>query len=118
MKLKLKKINQKPGFNNIWIPDLDQVEFDTKLNYSPLPYFKNNTSAMLIIQGTNDEIIRLNSLDLIKDSIGKNGNRKNKYVALKNANHAMMMVEDSDFKYWQSLHSKYMPTILKWIRKL
>ena len=83
-----------------------------------MPYFKNNPSPMLLIQGSNDEIIQLNSLDLIEDTIGKNGSKKNKFKLFKRANHSMMQVEDSDFKYWQSLHPKYMSTILKWMDKL
>ena len=105
-------------FNHVWIPQLDQVEFDKKLNYTPIPYFKNNQSPMLVIQGSNDEIIQLNSLDLIEDTIGKKGNKKNKFKLFKGANHSMMQVQDSDFKYWQALHPKYMSTILKWIDKL
>ena len=114
----IKQNRSKSWFRHIWIPELDQVNFDKKLNYSPLPYFKNNTSAMLIIEGTKDEIIPLNSLDLIKESIGKNGNNKNKFVVLNNANHAMMITEDSDFIYWQSLHPKYFPLMLKWMQRL
>jgi hypothetical protein len=114
----IKKNSSQSWFNTVWVPELDQVDFDTKLNYSPLPYFKNNTSAMLVIQGTNDEIIPVHSLKTIKNTLGEKGNRKNKFVSLKGANHSMMMVEDSDFKYWQSLHSKYIHKMLKWIHKL
>ncbi len=118
LELKIEENKSKSWFHHIWIPPWDQVEFDKKLNYSPMPYFENNSSAMLIIQGSNDEIIQLNSLDLIENSLKKMGNKKNKFALLKGANHSMMQVEDSDFKYWQSLHPKYMTTVLKWIDKL
>ncbi len=118
LEIKIEEKRSKVWFNHVWIPQLDQVQFDKKLNYTPMPYFKNNPSPMLVIQGSNDEIIQLNSLDLIEDSIGKNGSKKNKFKLFKQANHSMMQVEDSDFKYWQALHPKYMSTILKWIDKL
>ena len=118
LEAKIEQNKSQTWFHNIWIPELDQVEFDKKLNYSPLPYFKGNTSPMLIIEGTKDEIIPATSLTDIKKVIGRKKNKKTKFIALKGADHAMMMVEDSDFKYWQSLHSKYIPTILKWIHKL
>lgn len=105
-------------FEYIWIPAPEEVETDLKLNYSPLPYFALVKQPLLLIEGTNDEIIPTQSLKTIKKTIGKNGSRKNKFVSLKGANHSMMMVENSDFKYWQSLHSKYMSGMLKWIHKL
>lgn len=105
-------------FQGVWIPELDHVEFDKKLNYSPLPYFEQNTSPMLVIEGTNDEIIPASSLDKIKETIGKKGNRKNKFIHLKKADHSMMLKEMPDFPYWSSLHPDYMDSILKWLRKL
>ena len=105
-------------FDKVWIPELDKVEFDKKLNYSPLPYFNDNASPMLLIQGSKDEIIQLNSLEIIEKTIGKKGNKKNQYSELKGANHAMMQSGDTDFPYWQSLHPKYMNSMLKWIKRL
>ncbi len=118
LETKIEENRSNSWFNHVWIPQWDKVEFDEKLNYTPMPYFKNNPSPMLLIQGSNDEIIQLNSLDLIGDTIGEKGNKKNKFKLLKGANHSMMQVQDSDFKYWQALHPKYMKTILKWIDKL
>ncbi|MEL4454781.1 alpha/beta hydrolase family protein [Lutimonas vermicola] len=114
----IEKNSSQNWFNKVWVPELDQVDFDAKLNYSPLPYFKDNTSAMLIIEGTNDGIIPAQSLKTIKKTIGRKGNRKNKFVALKGADHSMMFKGKSDFPYWSSLHPDYMESMLKWIGKL
>ena len=115
----IEKNSSQNWFHKVWVPEeLDQVDFDAKLNYSPLPYFKDNTSAMLIIEGTNDEIIPAQSLKRIKKTIGRKGNRKNKFVTLKGADHSMMFKGKSDFPYWSSLHPDYMESMLKWIRKL
>lgn len=105
-------------FNSIWIPELEQVIIDKKLNYNPLPYFENNKSPMLIIEGTKDEIIPTKSLDKIRNTIGKEGNPKNEFRYLKGANHSMMFVGASDFPYWFSLHPEYFDTILRWLRKM
>jgi len=67
---------------------------------------------------SKDEIIQLNSLEIIEQTIGKKGNRKNQYTELKGANHSMMQNDDTDFPYWQSLHPKYMKSMLKWIKTL
>lgn len=115
---KIKENQSKPWFDHIWIPEYDQVNFDPKLNFSPMPYFNENKSRMLVIEGSKDQIIPANSLKLIEKEIGKKGNRKNSFVLLKGANHSMMQVDGNDFKYWQSLHPKYMSTVLQWIDKL
>ncbi len=115
---KIEKNSSQNWFNKVWVPELDQVDFDAKLNYSPLPYFKDNASAMLVIEGTNDEIIPAQSLKTIKKTIGRKGNRKNKFVTLKGADHSMMFKGKSDFPYWSSLHPDYMESMLKWIGKL
>ena len=115
---KIEENRSKPWFNQVWIPQLDKVQFDRKLNYSPLPYFQDNSSPMLVIQGSKDEIIQLNSLEIIEKTIGKKGNQKNQFTTLKEANHSMMQVENSEFPYWQSLHPDYMSTMIRWIKRL
>ncbi|MDN3643995.1 prolyl oligopeptidase family serine peptidase [Lutimonas halocynthiae] len=115
---KIEVNKSKTWFDKVWIPELDQVDFDKKLDYSPLPYFEHNTSPMLLIQGSKDEIIQLNSLEIIEKTIGKKGNKKNQYTELEGANHAMMQLDNTDFPYWQSLHPKYMDSMLKWIKTL
>ena len=114
----IEKNSRQSWFHKVWVPELDQVDFDAKLNYSPLPYFKDNTSAMLVIEGTNDEIIPVQSLRTIKKTISRKGHKKNKFVTLKGADHSMMFKGKSDFPYWSSLHPDYMKTMLKWIGKL
>jgi predicted esterase len=91
------------------------VEFDKKLNYSPLPYFKDNTSPMLIIEGTEDKIIPVSSLYEIKKVIGPKKNKKTTFTSLKGADHSMMFKGTSDFPYWTSLHPDYMDTMLTWM---
>lgn len=115
LELKIEENRSKTWFHNIWIPDLEQVEFDKKLNYSPLPYFKDNNSPMLIIEGTEDKIIPASSLDKIKKVIGPKKNEKTKFISLKGADHAMMFRGKSDFPYWTSLHPDYMDVMLKWM---
>lgn len=117
LEFKIEENKSKSWFHNIWIPDLDQVEFDKKLNYSPLPYFKDNNSPMLIIEGTEDKIIPASSLDEIKKVIGPKKNEKTKFISLKGADHAMMFQGTSDFPYWTSLHPDYMDTMLKWMER-
>lgn len=115
---KIEQNKSQPWFHHIWIPELDQVEFDKKLNYSPLPYFKNNNSPMLVIEGTQDMIIPSSSLDAIKKVIGPHRNKKTKFISLKGADHAMMFQGTSDFPYWTSLHPDYINVMFNWIRKL
>ena len=105
-------------FQYVWIPELDQVEFDKKLNYSPLPYFKDNNSPMLIIEGTEDKIIPSSSMDDIKKVMGSHRNKKTKFISLKGADHAMMFQGTSDFPYWSSLHPDYINAMFNWIGKL
>lgn len=48
-----KKIDENksaPWFSKVWIPAMDEVTIDKKLNYSPMPYFDQNASAMLVLQ--------------------------------------------------------------------
>ena len=115
---KVKENQSAPWISHVWVPQEDQVVFDKKLNYSPMPYFKTVKSPLLVIQGSSDEIIPLQSLDMIKTDLKEIGNKKNKYVLLNGANHSMMQTDNADFKYWQSLHPKYMSSMLKWAQKL
>ena len=117
LELKIEENKSKSWFHNIWIPDLDQVEFDKKLNYSPMPYFKNNNSPMLIIEGTDDMVIPPSSLEEIKKIIGPKKNRKSTFTSLKGADHSMMFKGTSDFPYWTSLHPDYMDAMLKWMER-
>lgn len=118
LELKVNLNKSAPWLSHVWIPQEDQVVFDTKLNFSPMPYFETIQSPLLVIQGSKDEIIPLNSLDLIKQTMSHTKDKKNEYILLEGANHSIMQVENTDFKYWQSLHPKYMSSMLKWIQKL
>ena len=118
LQLKIDQNQSESWFHHLWVPELDQVEFDKKLNYSPLPYFTNNNSPMLIIEGTKDEIIPLPSLKKIKKTIGRKKHRRTKFISLEGANHSMMYLDASDFPYWQSLHPQYFNSMLKWLEKL
>ncbi|MGI9532480.1 alpha/beta hydrolase family protein [Lutimonas sp.] len=118
MNRKVKENESAAWLSHVWIPQDDQVVFDKKLNFSPMPYFKAVVAPLLVIQGSEDEIIPLQSLDLIKADLKESGNEKNKYILLKGANHSMMQPDNPDFKYWQSLHPSYMSSMLKWAQKL
>ena len=112
---KIEENQTQPWFKNIWIPNENQVQFDQKLNYSPLPYFKDLTAPLLVIQGSEDQIIPESSLKNIKKSIGSKRNKKTSFISLKGANHSMMLTKSSDFPYWSSLHPNYLNKIFNWI---
>ncbi len=105
-------------FSNIWVPNLDEVQTDKKLLYSPIPYFETTKQPILILQGTKDEIIPANSYKLISDALGKAGNDNFKIVLLEGASHSMYNVGESDFPYWSKLHPDYLKTIEDWINTI
>ncbi len=105
----------KPWFPNIWIPNLDEVKTDKKLLYSPVPYFQKVEQPNLIIQGTTDEIIPPESYKVISAALEMAQNKDYKVVLLKNANHSMYFVGESDFPYWAKLHPEYLKTIEGWV---
>ncbi|MBD1261535.1 alpha/beta hydrolase [Maribacter polysiphoniae] len=102
-------------FAHIWVPDLDEVQTDTKLLYSPIPYFETTKQPILILQGTLDEIIPANSHKLIANALTQSNNHDFETVLLDGASHSMYYVGESDFPYWSKLHSDYLKTIEDWI---
>ena len=107
----------KPWFQNIWIPNLDEVQIDPKLLYSPLPYFQKTKQPILGIQGTLDEIIPEKSHEVISKVLDEAGNSSCKIVQLKDANHSMYYVGETDFPYWAKLHADYLKTMETWINE-
>jgi len=105
-----------PWFAHIWIPDLDEVQTDKKLLYSPIPYFEKTRQALLILQGSSDEIIPGNSLGNISDALRKAGNSSYETILLDGASHSMYFVGKSDFPYWSKLHPDYIKTIEDWAK--
>lgn len=105
----------KPWFAHIWVPNLDEVQVDKKLHYSPIPYFETTKQPILVLQGTLDEIIPDNSHQLISAALTKANNRSFETVLLPAANHSMYYVGDSDFPYWSKLHPDYVTTIQDWV---
>ncbi len=105
----------KPWYPNIWIPNLDEVQIDPKLSYSPMSYFQKTKQPILIIQGTLDEIIPEKSHELISKALEEAGNDNYKIVELKDANHSMYHVGQTDFPYWAKLHADYLKTMETWI---
>ncbi len=105
-------------FNMVWIPNLDKIEIDKKLKYTPLPYFENIKQPVLIVQGGLDEIIPPNSYEIIAEALEKAQNTKYEIIVLKGASHSMYDVGQSDFPYWSKLHSKYISILENWINKL
>lgn len=106
----------KPWFNSVWIPNLDEVMTDEKLLYSGLPYFEKTKQPLLIIQGTDDEIIPIDSHVVITEALEKANNKKHTTVLLENANHSMYNTGKSDFVYWAKLHEDYLRTIDEWVK--
>lgn len=109
------RAKSKPWFEHIWIPNLDEVQTDTKLTYNPIPYFETSKQPVLIMQGKKDEIIPLNSYQLISGALKKSGNDNFRTVLLDGASHSMYDVGQSDFPYWSKLHPDYLTTIEDWI---
>lgn len=107
----------KPWFSKLWIPNLNEVEVDRKLQFTPMPYFKITKQPLLIIQGTKDEIIPEESSTSIFKVL-KNKQNYSKVVLLKDANHSMQLLGNSDFPYWPMPHPKYLPSIFNWLDSL
>jgi hypothetical protein len=110
----IEKDKSKPWFASVWIPDLDEVQTDTKLLFSPIPCFEKTEQALLILQGTLDEILPVQSLDNISDALKKAGNSNYRTLLLDGASHSMYFVGTSDFPYWSKLHPEYLVTIEEW----
>ena len=105
----------KSWFANIWVPNLDEVQIDKKLLYSPIPYFETTKQPILILQGTLDEIIPANSHELIADALTKSSNSNFETILVAGASHSMNYVGKSDFPYWTKLHPDYLKIIEDWI---
>ena len=103
--------------NYVWIPDLDSVQTDLKLSYTPVPYFKQLKQPLLVIQGSADGIIPSQSLKKIQ-SLTENKNPRNRYLELQKADHAMMFNGQSDFPYWPGLHPDYRNKMIEWLKQL
>ncbi|MTI38539.1 alpha/beta hydrolase family protein, partial [Fulvivirga lutimaris] len=102
-------------FTNVWVPNLDEVQVDKKLLYSPIPYFQRTKQPILIVQGTRDEIIPANSHEIISEALAISGNNNYKTVLLDGASHSMYKIGESDFPFWSKLHPDYLRTIEDWI---
>jgi hypothetical protein len=104
-----------PWFAHVWIPVLDEVQTDTKLLFSPIPYFEKTRQDLLILQGSLDEIIPGQSIGMISDALKKAGNSSYETILLDGASHSMYYVGTSDFPYWSKLHPDYIKTIKDWV---
>lgn len=117
LQTQLDSVSREPYMKYVWVPELDSVNIDKKLSYSPLPYFKKTNDPILVIQGSSDEIIPGHSLLTIKH-LTENENPRNRYIELKKADHAMMFKGESDFPYWPGLHPDYRNQMLTWLDDL
>jgi dipeptidyl aminopeptidase/acylaminoacyl peptidase len=97
------------------VPNLDEVQIDKKLLYSPIPYFETTKQPILILQGTKDEIIPKNSYETISEALVKSDNDNFKTILLEGTSHSMYYVGESDFPFWSKLHPDYLTTIENWI---
>lgn len=102
-------------YSALWIPDLNEVQPDSKLNYNPLPYFEKTRQPVLIIQGMSDEIIPPNSYLTISEILKKGGNTTVDTMLLDGTNHSMYFMGKSDFPYWSKLHADYLEGMSDWI---
>ena len=100
--------------SGVWVPELESVQTDPKLGYTPLPYFNDLKQPILVIQGGEDQIIPSNSLEKIEE-LTVNQNPRNRYLLLDHADHSMMFKGSSDFPYWNSLHPGYRPALIEWM---
>jgi len=105
-------------FNKVWIPNLDEIEIDRKLNFTPIPYFEKIKQPVLIVQGGLDEIIPEDSHKIIAQALKKSQNDKYKIVLLRGASHSMYDIGQSDFPYWSKLHPEYLATLENWINNI
>ncbi|WP_425237578.1 alpha/beta hydrolase family protein [Ulvibacterium sp.] len=112
----LKSEKNESWSGDIWVPNLDEVEVDKKLLYSPVPHFQKTQQPLLVIQGTADEIIPLNSHKIIVEALEEAQNDRYEILLLKDANHAVNYVGRTDFPYWPKLHPEYLPSVEKWLK--
>lgn len=108
----------KSWITTIWVPNLDEVQVDKKLLFSPIPYFETARQPVLILQGSLDEIIPTNSHVLISNALTKSNNNNFKAILLEGASHSMYNIGESDFRYWSKLHPDYLKTIDDWINTI
>ncbi len=114
---RIERVRNETWMSKVWVPELDSVRIDQKLNYTPMPFFKQLKQPILVIQGSSDEVIPSHSLKTIQ-GLTENNNPENRYVELKNADHSMMFQGESDFPYWPALHPGYRSEMLKWLNQL
>ena len=100
----------------VWIPEQD-VQKDVKLNFSGLPYFEKITQPILVIQGLSDNIIPMNSYEIIGKAIEKSKTADYKVVTLKNTSHSMTVSND-EFPYFQGLNPEYLEAMNEWLKKM
>ena len=113
----IERVRNETWMSEVWVPELDSVRTDQKLNYTPMPFFEKLKRPILVIQGSSDEIIPSHSLRTIQ-GLTENNNPQNRYVELKNADHSMLFQGESDFPYWPALHPSYRIEMLKWLNQL
>lgn len=105
-------------FDKVWVPNLNEIEIDKKLKYTPLPYFEIIKQPVLIVQGGLDEIIPPNSYEIITEALEKGQNKAYEIILLEGASHSMYDVGQIDFPYWSKLHPRYIGLLENWINNL
>lgn len=111
-------IKSQDWYNMVWIPKLDEIEIDKKLNFTPIPYFEKTKQPLLIVQGSLDEIIPEDSHEVITEALKKAQNKNYEIVLLQGASHSMYDIGQSDFPYWSKLHPEYVATLENWINTI
>tara|TARA_R110002124_G_scaffold274641_3_gene444619 strand:- start:10857 stop:11270 length:414 start_codon:yes stop_codon:yes gene_type:complete len=101
----------KSWLDKFWVSNLDEVQTDEKLNFTPIPYFERIKQPVLILQGTMDEIIPTNSHEFIFNALAKSNSDKFEIILLVGASHSMDYIGKSNFPYWSKLHPDYLKTV-------
>lgn len=100
----------------VWVPERNVLK-DNKLNFSGLPYFKEITQPVLVIQGLSDEVIPAKSYKTIKRAIRKSKSTQYLCVTLENTSHSMTWRKE-DFPYFQILSPEYLPLVSDWLSEI
>lgn len=109
------KYAQQDWMQYVWIPERE-VQIDKKLNFSGLPYFKELTQPVLVIQGLSDKVIPISSFKIIKEAIGVSKAPYFDVITLKNTSHSMTY-SNVEYPYFELLTPEYISSMTEWLSK-
>lgn len=112
----LQAASQNDWFDAIWVPNLDDWQADPKMTYSPMPYLKEVSQPLLLLQGDADIVIPQNSQELLQQGLKAGKDPAIETVMLPNADHGMYHSGPSDFPYWRKKQQDYFITLTNWLQ--